>query len=95
VSASLEPSSLWASSTDQINKSKQEQIREVVHHIMVSNDAFVKNMPSGYFDRHIHGQKPIVTMVTCADSRVHSHAMDVHPDGDCWYRFKIDHPLRL
>lgn len=75
-------SSSWASSTDQINKSEQEQIREVVHHIMASNDTFVKNMPSGYFDRHIHGQKPIVTMVTCADSRVHSHAMDVHPDGD-------------
>ncbi len=63
-------------------KSERDQIQDIIRHVMESNEAFVKNRPSGYFTPFIHGQDPIATMVTCADSRLHTHALDVHPDGD-------------
>lgn len=79
--------SLWTSnalseSTAPVAKSEQNQIKEIVRHILESNEAFVKNRPSNYFVPFIHGQDPIATMVTCADSRLHTHALDIHPDGD-------------
>ena len=61
---------------------ERNQIQDIVRHVMESNEAFVKNSPSGYFEPFIHGQEPIATMVTCADSRLHTHALDIHPDGD-------------
>ncbi len=78
----LSTSSLMAESPTPVNKSEQDQVREIVRHVIESNDAFVKRLPPDYFSQHIHGQKPMATMVTCADSRLHTHALDIHPDGD-------------
>ena len=75
-------SSLMAGSSVWINKSGQDQVREIARHVIESNDEFVKKLPSDYFAELIHGQKPMATMVTCADSRLHTHAIDIHPDGD-------------
>lgn len=75
-------SSLMAGSSVWINKSGQDQVREIARHVIESNDEFVKKLPSDYFAELIHGQKPMATMVTCADSRLHAHAIDIHPDGD-------------
>lgn len=75
-------SNLMAGSSAWINKSGQDQVREIVRHVIESNDEFVKKLPSDYFAELIHGQKPMATMVTCADSRLHTHAIDIHPDGD-------------
>lgn len=78
----FEASSLMAQSPEPINKSTQDQVREIVRHVLESNDEFVKKLPQDYFKELIYGQKPIATMVTCADSRLHTHALDIHPDGD-------------
>lgn len=75
-------SHLMAESPALVDKSERYQVREIVRHVMESNDEFVKKLSSNYFTQHIHGQKPIVTMVTCSDSRLHTHALDMHPDGD-------------
>lgn len=75
-------SQLMAESPVPVNKSEKDQVREIVRHVLESNDEFVKKLPSDYFTQLIHGQKPMATMVTCADSRLHTHALDVHPDGD-------------
>ena len=66
-------SSLMAGSSAWINKSGQDQVREIARHVIESSDEFAEL---------IHGQKPMATMVTCADSRLHAHAIDIHPDGD-------------
>lgn len=75
-------SSLMAQSPVPVNKSAKDQVREIVRHVIESNDEFVKKLPPDYFTELIHGQKPMATMVTCADSRLHTHALDIHPDGD-------------
>ena len=75
-------SSLMAESLAPVNKSEKDQVRDIVRHVIESNDEFVKKLPPDYFNQHIHGQQPMATMVTCADSRLHTHALDIHPDGD-------------
>ena len=74
--------SLMAESPASINKSETDQVREIVRHVLESNEKFVNGLPPEYFAYFIHGQKPMATMVTCADSRLHTHALDIHPDGD-------------
>jgi carbonic anhydrase len=62
--------------------SERSQIRTAVSHVLHANHDFVAKHKSTYFVPFIHGQAPKATVVTCADSRVHSHALDPHPDGD-------------
>ena len=73
---------LIAHSPVPVEKSEKDQVREIVRHVIESNNEFVKNLPPDYFIHFVHGQKPMATMVTCADSRLHTHALDIHPDGD-------------
>lgn len=78
---------LWANNslsepTAPTAMSERNQVKDIVRHVLESNEAFVNNKPSSYFAPFIHGQDPIATMVTCADSRLHTHALDIHPDGD-------------
>jgi carbonic anhydrase len=78
---------LWANNslsepTAPTAMSERNQVKDIVRHVLESNEAFVKNKPSSYFAPFIHGQDPIATMVACADSRLHTHALDIHPDGD-------------
>lgn len=62
--------------------SEHQQISEAVKHVLDANKQFVRRHKSSYFLPFIKGQTPKATVVTCADSRVHSHALDPHPDGD-------------
>ncbi|MCP5245190.1 MAG: carbonic anhydrase [Burkholderiales bacterium] len=73
---------LSADASSLVSKTEKEQLREIVRHVLESNEVFVERLPKDYFKDLIHGQKPIATMVTCADSRLHTHALDIHPDGD-------------
>jgi len=50
--------------------------------VLKANQQFVKQHNASYFLPFIQGQTPKATVVTCVDSRVHSHAIDPHPDGD-------------
>lgn len=46
------------------------------------NRKFMRSRDARYFKPLADGQKPRATVVSCADSRVHSHAFDATPDGD-------------
>jgi carbonic anhydrase len=67
-----------------VNHAKSElgQIAAAVQHIVKANDAFVNEKKPSYFSELIKGQKPKATVVSCSDSRVHAHALDLDPDGD-------------
>ncbi len=67
---------------DNTAASEQSQIHAAVTHVLKANQGFVAQHKASYFQPFIQGQKPKATVVTCADSRVHSHAIDPHPDGD-------------
>jgi carbonic anhydrase len=56
--------------------------KEILSEIVQSNRSFMlKNKPA-YFAHFADGQHPRATVITCSDSRVHSHALDATPDGD-------------
>jgi carbonic anhydrase len=61
---------------------EREQVMAAVNHLTQANERFVKSHKPSYFAPFIKGQMPKATVVTCSDSRVHSHAIDQDPDGD-------------
>ena len=50
--------------------------------IRLANRNFVRTHGPDYFKPFLDGQHPRATVITCSDSRVHSHALDATPDGD-------------
>jgi carbonic anhydrase len=64
-----------------------------VDHVLDANRDFVKQHSKGYFLPFIKGQTPKATVLGCADSRVHSHAIDPHPDGDLFLVRNIGNQL--
>jgi len=58
------------------------KIRLAVDHVLDANHEFVARHSKRYFLPFIKGQTPKATVLGCADSRVHTHAIDPHPDGD-------------
>lgn len=71
-----------AGSEHQSHGDEITQVRAVVKNLLVDNAAFVKAHKGRYFDPMVKGQQPRATVVTCSDSRVHTHALDKTPDGD-------------
>lgn len=61
---------------------EKAQVRAIVKNIVEDNAKFMATHKEAYFAPHLKGQKPRATVVTCSDSRVHTHAMDKDPDGD-------------
>jgi carbonic anhydrase len=56
--------------------------KNMLREIALSNRSFMgKNSPA-HFAHLADGQHPRATVITCSDSRVHTHAMDATPDGD-------------
>ena len=58
------------------------QARAIVKNILTDNGRFVHDMKESHFAGLKKGQQPRATIVTCSDSRVHTHALDKTPDGD-------------
>lgn len=50
--------------------------------IIDDNRRFVREHGTGYFSQMIESQHPYATVVSCVDSRVHTHAFDQTPDND-------------
>lgn len=48
---------------------------EVVELIQNGNEGFIKTKGEGYFISQIDHQTPLITLLTCSDSRVHSSAI--------------------
>ena len=56
--------------------------KEIVRDIVQSNRNFVRTHGPEHFKPFADSQHPRATVVTCSDSRVHTHALDANPDGD-------------
>jgi carbonic anhydrase len=56
--------------------------KEILREIVQSNRGFMKKNKPAHFTHFADGQHPRATVITCSDSRVHTHAMDATPDGD-------------
>lgn len=56
--------------------------KEVMRNLAQDNRNFVRKHGPAYFSHFVDGQHPRATVVTCSDSRVHTHALDATPDGD-------------
>lgn len=74
-------------------KEGDSDLRAIVNNITNDNDAFVKSKNKSYFGPFLEGQTPRATVVTCADSRVHTHALDKSPDGDLFMVRNIGNQL--
>ncbi len=51
-------------------------------YVLENNAQFASSHGSDYYARFTDKQEPLVTMVSCSDSRVHLHAVDPTPDND-------------
>jgi len=71
-----------ASSGHESHGDELAQAHAIVQNLRTDNAAFVKSHKTRDFDSLIKGQQPRATVVTCSDSRVHTHALDKTPDGD-------------
>jgi carbonic anhydrase len=58
------------------------QIHAALQHVLDSNREFVANHGASYFKPFMDHQTPLVTVVSCSDSRAQMHAVDRHPDND-------------
>jgi len=54
----------------------------IVAEIRQANRDFVRTHGPAYFKPFLDSQQPRATVITCSDSRVHTHALDATPDGD-------------
>jgi carbonic anhydrase len=50
--------------------------------IIQGNDAFMHDHQKNHFDSFQGGQIPAITVISCADSRVHTHLFDFEPDNN-------------
>lgn len=55
---------------------------EIVKDIRQANVNFMRTHGPAYFKPFLDSQHPRATVITCSDSRVHTHALDASPDGD-------------
>jgi len=56
--------------------------KDILREISQSNRAFMRKNGPAHFGHFADSQHPRATVVTCSDSRVHTHALDATPDGD-------------
>jgi carbonic anhydrase len=56
--------------------------KEIMRDITQSNRNFMRTHGPAHFAHFLDSQHPRATVVTCSDSRVHTHALDASPDGD-------------
>ena len=82
LTAVLLPHTSFAAGDSHATGDEAAQLRGIVREIMHNNAAFVKAHQAAFFAPFTEKQQPRATVVTCADSRVHAHALDATPDGD-------------
>lgn len=56
--------------------------KDMVRNLVQDNGKFMRTHRASHFKPFMDGQHPRATVVACADSRVHTHALDATPDGD-------------
>lgn len=63
-------------------KIEKDLVKAMVKNLLTDNKKFMKEHTKDYFAPFQAVQKPRATVVTCSDSRVHTHAFDKTPDSD-------------
>jgi carbonic anhydrase len=58
------------------------ETKEIMRNLVQDNRVFMRTHGPGHFSHFVDAQHPRATVVTCSDSRVHTHAIDATPDGD-------------
>lgn len=56
--------------------------KALMQNVGQDNRNFMRTRKAGYFKPFMDSQQPRATVVSCADSRVHTHAFDASPDND-------------
>lgn len=82
-----------ANANDAATGASEAALKGVIHNLLHDNAVFVKTHKAGYFKDFTEGQHPRATLVTCSDSRVHTHALDKTPDGDLFVVRNIGNQL--
>ena len=54
-------------------------MNEILNGIIKNNDNFVNEHDKDFFKLHMAGQHPIITLVSCCDSRCHAHVIEPDP----------------
>lgn len=72
---------------------QSKQVRTILKNIVDDNDKFVRMHKQSCFEPFMKKQSPRATVVTCADSRAHSQALDATPDGDLFFVRNIGNQL--
>lgn len=75
------------------HESEAGQLQVIVKNLLDDNKQFVSSHGKEYFAPFVSGQHPRATVVTCSDSRVHTHALDKTPDGDLFMVRNIGNQL--
>jgi carbonic anhydrase len=70
-----------------------KRIQTAVLHIFDANEQFATQKNAEYFQPFTQAQKPLATVVSCSDSRVHMHAFDISPDNDLFVIRNIGNQL--
>jgi len=64
------------------DKAGNEEAKAILKNIVQDNQRFVSTHKPDHFSHFQTSQHPRATVITCSDSRVHTHALDTTPDGD-------------
>lgn len=64
------------------DKQASPTAKDLMKNVVQDNREFVRTHGPAHFSHFVDGQHPRATVVTCSDSRVHTHALDAAPDGD-------------
>ena len=64
------------------DKAGNEEAKAMLKNVVQDNQAFVRTHKPEHFSHFQTSQHPRATVITCSDSRVHTHALDASPDGD-------------
>jgi carbonic anhydrase len=64
------------------DKQASPATKEIMRNLVQDNREFMRTHGPTHFSHFVDGQHPRATVVTCSDSRVHTHAFDATPDGD-------------
>lgn len=64
------------------DKKAPDGAKEIMREIARGNRDFMRTKGPAHFKPFLNAQHPRATVVTCSDSRLHTHALDATPDGD-------------
>ncbi len=69
------------------------ETKEIVKNLVQDNRKFMASHRLNHFKPFLDSQHPRATVITCSDSRVHTHALDATPDGDLFMIRNIGNQL--